>query len=352
MYEHMTFEKLLADMMRRAPDGIDTREGSIFYDAIAPAAAELANAYIELDYAMNEAFADTAEREFLIRRCSERNITPQQATRAVLKGIFLPAVPAGSRLRAGDRSYMVLEQIEGNAYRVECEQAGADGNAYLGTLVPVAYIDGLESATLTEVLVPGEDEEDTDALRARYFATFDSQAFGGNIADYREKVSALPGVGAVKVHPVWNGGGTVKVVLLSSEYKVPSAELISRVQQSVDPEESSGQGMGLAAIDHRVTVVGATPAEVSIVTHLTYQDGYDWTAVEEPVTAEIERYFDELRHSWQEQELTVVRISQIETRLLGVAGIVDINGTTLNGKENNLNVTADAVPVLGSVSDG
>ena len=43
-------------------------------------------------------------------------------------------------------------------------------------------------------LMPGEEEEDTESLRSRYFAGFDSQAFGGNRADYKEKVKALDGV--------------------------------------------------------------------------------------------------------------------------------------------------------------
>ena len=349
MYEHMTFDKIMSDMLARAPGGIDTREGSIFYDAVAPAAAELANAYIELDYAMGEAFADTAEREFLIRRCAERGITPREPTNAILKGVFAPSVPVGSRFSGDDKNYVVLEQIEGTDYRVRCEQAGEDGNSYLGTLIPIEYIDGLESAKLTEVLIPGEDEEGTDELRTRYFAAFDAQAFGGNIADYKEKVSALPGVGAVKVYPVWDGGGTVKLVLLSSEYKVPSAELIASVQAAIDPEGHPGEGVGIAPIDHTVTVVGANVQTVDILTKLTYENGYSWESVQQSVKDAVERYFDELRRAWEGQEQTVVRISQIETRLLDVAGIIDIANTTINGVAENLTVGADTVPVLGSV---
>lgn len=351
MYEHMTYEKILSDMLARAPANVDTREGSIFYDAVAPAAAELANAYIELDYCMDEAFADTAEREFLIRRCAERGITPQEATNAVLKGIFEPSVPIGSRFNADDKNYVVLEQIEGTAYRVQCEEAGAAGNMYLGSLIPIEYINGLESAMLTEVLIPGEDDEDTDILRARYFRSFGSQAFAGNIADYREKANALPGVGAAKVYPVWNGGGTVKLVILSSEFKPPSNELISSVQTAIDPEENQGQGIGLAPIDHTVTVTGAEAREVEIGLHLTYAPGYDWAGVQDGVMDAIEAYFAELRQAW-ESETVIVRISQIETRLLGVAGILDLRDTDIGGATQNLQIDADAVPMLGSVTDG
>lgn len=63
---------------------------------------------------------------------------------------------------------------------------------------------GSPRAELVELLIPGDDEEETEAFRQRVLDSFQSQAFGGNQADYREKVLAMDGVGAVKVHAVWN----------------------------------------------------------------------------------------------------------------------------------------------------
>lgn len=45
----MTFEKLLKDMLDRVPSTLDKREGSVLYNALAPSAIELQNAYIEMD---------------------------------------------------------------------------------------------------------------------------------------------------------------------------------------------------------------------------------------------------------------------------------------------------------------
>lgn len=67
---------------------IDTREGSLIYDALAPASIELRIMYMEFDVIMNETFADTAHREWLIKRCAERGITPYPAKKAILKGVF------------------------------------------------------------------------------------------------------------------------------------------------------------------------------------------------------------------------------------------------------------------------
>ena len=41
-YEEMTYERIVSRCLARVPGTVDKREGSIIYDAIAPAAAELA----------------------------------------------------------------------------------------------------------------------------------------------------------------------------------------------------------------------------------------------------------------------------------------------------------------------
>ena len=56
MYEQMEYRYILSRMLERVPDIMDKREGSVIYDALAPAAAELANMYIELDSVLNQTF--------------------------------------------------------------------------------------------------------------------------------------------------------------------------------------------------------------------------------------------------------------------------------------------------------
>ena len=46
MFENYTYEKILNDMLDRVPDSLDKRQGSIIYNALAPAAVELQNMYI------------------------------------------------------------------------------------------------------------------------------------------------------------------------------------------------------------------------------------------------------------------------------------------------------------------
>lgn len=353
MYEDVTFESIMERMLQRVPSTMDKREGSVIWDALAPAAIELQNLYIALDTVLNETFADTASLYYLAKRAAERGISQKLASNAILCGEFTPVtleVPIGSRFSCDSLNYVVTEKDTDGVYKLMCETAGIEGNVHFGLLIPIDYIDGLETAELTELLIPAEDDEDVESLRERYFESMTSQAYGGNIADYKKKTNSISGVGGVKVTPVWNGGGTVKLTIIDSAYGVPSDELIEVVQNEIDPIGHSGEGVGLAPIGHIVTVVGVQGKTVDIVTNITYQTGWNWDSAKSYVLNAIDQYFKELGETWEENENLIVRISQLESRILACEGVLDIQETTLNGSTSNLSLSTDEIPVRGTVN--
>ncbi|MGN9164975.1 baseplate J/gp47 family protein [Tissierellaceae bacterium HCP3S3_D8] len=355
MFKDKTFENILQRMMDRVPNKYDKRQGGIIYNALAPAAAELTQMYIDLGLIEDRTYADTSTGDDLTRRASERGINRYSATKAIRKGIFktnnnLPLnIPIGSRYTGDDLNYKVIEKIKDGEFRLECEEDGAKGNVYVGTLIPIEYINGLVSAELADILIPGEDEEDDESLRKRYFESLESQAFGGNIADYKKKTNEINGVGGVKVYPVWDGGGTVKLVIINSDFNKPSQELIDYVQNEIDPIEYQGEGVGIAPVDHVVTVEGVKERIVNVETKIAFQEGYTWKDVEDSFKGAINGYFDELKKSWQDESNLVIRISYIETRVLGLPGILDIQNTKLNGVNENLVLSDVEIPSLGEV---
>lgn len=350
MYESVTYDLILKRMLDAVPNDVDKREGSIIFDALAPAALELVNMYVQLDNVLNETFADTASREFLVRRASERGITPEPATKAILKGQFNIDIPIGSRFSLEKLNYAAIERISTGVYRMECETPGTGGNRQLGKLIPIDYIEGLTSAKLTELLMPGEDEEDTEVFRKRYLDSLTSLAFGGNQADYKQKVSAIDGVGGVKVVPTPMGGGTVGLILKSADMGAPSSTLLSEVKEAVDPTDQSGKGVGIAPIGHKVYVMGAQWVTVNIAFSITYQSGWNWAMVGPSAEKAIDGYFLELCTRWPEDGDIVVRLSQIEMRLLNLKGVLDVTGTTLNGSAQNLLLSEGKLPKRGTVS--
>ena len=402
MYEAQTYESILARMLQKAlsiNSNLDTREGSLVWYGDAPAAVELQNLYIALDTVLNETFADTATRPYLILRAAERGLSPQPASPAILQMAITPTtlfLPLNTRFSIGELNYYVSADRGSGNYELTCETAGEAGNNYTGTVIPIEYVDGLETCKITSVLVPGEDEEDTELFRQRYLNSLNAQAFGGNQIDYIEKVNAIPGVGGVKVYRAWNGdlkpanmippkeaeawieglsgvpepvklwldtvyaaaknnmftvGGTVKLVVINSTFTVPSPTLVEQVQTAVDPLQNAGEGVGIAPIGHVVRVEGVQEETVDLGFALYYQRGWSWEDVSGYVTEAINWYFLELAQSWADQdEALVVRISQIESRLLGITGILDIANTTINEKAANHTLALDHIPVLGSLA--
>lgn len=258
------------------------------------------------------------------------------------------------------------------------------------------YIKGLQTAELTEILIPGEDEEETEDLRKRYFDSFNESAFGGNRADYLEKVNAIPGVGRTKVTRVWNAditpanmipkegvcewyesvkdtvaeevghwldsvfyaakakklttGGTVLLTIIDSEFGAASDALVQAVQTAIDPEEGAGGGYGLAPIGHVVKVESAKTKKVIIRSTLTFEEGYGWGNLQGLLEDAVSGYLLELRKEWADSSYLVVRVSQVENRLLNVSGVIDVQGTLINGESGNLNLGEYEIPVFGGVS--
>lgn len=355
MYEHMTYESVLQRMLARVSNTIDKREGSVIYDALAPAAAELAQMYIELDINYNLSFADTASGEYLTRKAAEFGVNRSAATVAIRQGTFyrgssvLMDIPLGSRFSIEGQTFTATERISTGVYKLRCGETGRIGNEQFGALLPIDYIANLTIAELGNVLVPGEDEETDEALRQRLYAAVNEPAFGGNIADYKNKINAIPGVGATKVYPAWNGGGTVKCTVIASDWSVPSSSLVDEVQTLVDPTVNSGLGIGVAPIGHTVTIAGVTSQIINIETTLTLANGITPAQVQAEIEVAIESYLLDLRKDWVNQQQLVVRIAQIDARLLTVTSVDDVMDTKINGAAANLTLTADEIPLMGTV---
>lgn len=369
MYEDQTYETILERSLDRVATDVDKSEGSVIMNAVAPVSAEHANIYILLDGIIRDGYADTACRDYLVLRCAERGITPYPATNAVLKGKFNMEIPIESRFNLDEINYKAIAFIESKEepvepedeeeepemityyyYQMECETAGTEGNRQFGELEAIDFIDEDLYGELVELLIPAEDEEDTEVLRQRYLNSFKSTPFGGNKQDYREKTDAIEGVGGTVVVPVWNGGGTVKLIIIDSSYNVASGALVSKVQEAIDPDPQ-GTGSGIAPIGHTVTVVSAVAETINVSCKCTLDDGYSWSQIEAKAKEIIEAYFLDLRKNWENGAVTV-RISQIENKLLSLEGVLDVTDTALNGSGSNMALTEDKIPVLGGVTGG
>ena len=402
MFETYDFDYLMDRMLSNIEDSVDKREGSIIYDALAPAALELSNFYVALDMIVDEMFGDTASYYYLIKRAAERGLTPKQATKAVCKAEISPTtvtLSAGDRFSCGDLNFSVSGAVEGEdgVWKIECETDGTAGNLSTGTLLPIETVEGLETASLTELLIPGEEEEDVETFRTRYYSSFNSKSYGGDREDYITKVNEINGVGGCKVKRAWeNGyrpadmipssevktwfnqqsastvgtdvyewiskvynaandkllttGGTVKLTIIDSQFNVPSSTLVKSVQEEIDPVETAGEGYGTAPVGHVVNVQGVNEVTVNFDFTITYESGVTFTDIQTLIESAVDGKIAELRQSWSTSDNIIVRVSAFEALLLNINGIVDVTGTTINGVAGNLTLDENSIPVRGTVS--
>ena len=119
--------------------------------------------------------------------------------------------------------------------------------------------------------------------------------------------------------------------------------------------------MDIAPIGHRVTVEAAAKSAVNIGLNIKFLGTDTFSTCLADITATIQAYFDELNKGWQDTEVVttsryenrgiVIRISQIESRLLARPYVADISHTTLNGTEENVELANNALATIGKITD-
>ena len=353
------YSVILNRLLGRVDSSYDKREGSIIYMMLAPVALEFAQAYANLLQIQDDAYADTASMYWLEKRAKERNFYPTEATAAVMKGKFNIEVD-NQTLFTGintELNYTVGEEITGindgyYYYEMICTETGEAGHSYIGNIVPVnGDIEGLSLAEITETIVRGADKETVEHFRERYFDSFINQSFGGNIAEYKEKMKEVSAdVGGVKVYPLWlTNESEIVIVFTNAENEKPDNSLVAFCQNEICPTPYTG--VGIAPIGHNVIIEGVNYTDISIGLTLTYATGYSWDDVYEAIENVINTYISELNAEWENVDNIIIRISQIESKVLTITGIIDVTDTTINNSQSNLTLNANNIARVVDISE-
>lgn len=344
MYEHQTYSAILARMLAQVPNTEDKREGSIIHDALAPAAAELSQAYIALDAALRLGFGDTSSGGYLDRRGSEVGVVRKPVSKALRKGLFWNAagqafdVQLGSRYSCDSLTFVVTARMSAGQFVLECEKAGEAGNRVLGKLLPITYVAGLATAELTDVLLAGEDEEEDDQLRERILQKVRQPATSGNASHYVQWATSVNGVGAAKVTELWDGPGTVKVSIVDSDRQPALPALVAEVAEYLE---------SVRPVCAAVTVVSAVGLQVHAAATVVLAPGYALQEVQNAFGAALTEYLRGIAFS-----AAYVSYAKIGTLLLSMDGVLDYTALTLNGGTSNVVLADNQVPVAGTVGLG
>jgi uncharacterized phage protein gp47/JayE len=379
--ENNSFEKIMSRMLERNElIDVDKRQGSIIYDTLAPCAMELAEAYIMMDILQEQTYLLSATGTNLDKRAYDYGISRMQGSKAQRIGEFKKYlvdeftgeyvlddnderilvdmdIPIGSRFMVPDNANIVFKytgDIDNNKI-LECESEGTGGNEHIGIILPLVPITDMVEAKITSTYKYGEDEETDDELRLRVQEHITNQAFGGNIADYIEKVNSIDGVGNTKVFPAWEGGGSVLLSVVDPTYNPISSQFADSLKEQIDPED--GNGVGIAPIGHIVTIT--TPVEETVDVELTL--AIEENAVQGEITSEVEtvlrEYFQSVRKEFaQDVSLAIYRARIIDVLFDNISDILNVTNVLLNNTDADIVYTDEGLigyqylPKLGEVT--
>jgi uncharacterized phage protein gp47/JayE len=334
MWENKTYENIVADMLSRVPNDVDKREGSIIYDALAPCAFQLAQTYFNLNNFIDLVSGDTAVGEYLDRVVADYGITRKPATYAIRQINTSASVSVGTRWGLDDTTYIITELVSTNVYKAQCEQLGDMGNAYSGILQNIDNVGGV-TATLTSILAPGEDEETDDNLRARFYNQIQTPSTSGNADNYKKWALEVPGCGDAKIFPLWNGNGTVKVLVVDENMGI-DVNLSTTVYNYIETVRPVGA---------TVTVESPTSKVIGITANVVLDGSKTLADVQTAFIAAVTAYLRETVF-----DIYSVSYARIGSLLLAIDGVQDYNTLLVNGGTANITILDTEMPLTGAIT--
>lgn len=327
-----TYDEILADILERVGDSLDTRVGSLAYIMASATAINMRAMYDFVEQSRNDAYLDTATGERLESLADLYGFTRRGETNAVVKLVGGEGLNVGDKVACGDLKYEVISL--GDDYMLaECTTQGIVGNSYVGEVVPVDNVNVTEEIKIVEIVAYAEGEEEDDELRKRCLERAKCPMCTGNVVFYKEILDSIAGVGGRKIVPAYEGGGSVKVIVTDTDYNEATQALMDYVKSVLDPVENEGLGMGLAPIGHRVTVETVEKVDVEIVVEAwgNYPQDYYLRYARN----EIPKLFKELNKAWDREEKMVLRDRLIEDVFFSL-GCSDVSVKSINGEINRL----------------
>lgn len=160
--------------------------------------------------------------------------------------VYVGASTAASLVDLGNTTYtnvpVLVNSSAGGTATIRAVNAGIDGNTGVGSITNVVAGNAdLYSVTNPLATSGGSEVESDEDLRTRILLEYSSQG-AGTLTDYKRWALSYSGVGKAYVEPVWNGGGTVLVVVNDSNGSsvqqsgtVEAGNVVLGLQEMLDP---------------------------------------------------------------------------------------------------------------------
>lgn len=349
-YENYTPEKLKADMLAALEGSVETREGSYVNTLVSPMAYQLYKIYQLIPQILLMAFPDDTAGEFIDRRCADFGITRVAGTRAWVRVRFVtsfltasPNIPAGTWVVTEDGLRFVTHEsavFAGGQAEVlaTAERIGRAYNVEAGAITSLAVnVGGVAYVTNPAPAEGGTDDESDSSLLERFHEHLRRPVSSGNVNHYIAWAREVPGVGRASAVPIWNGPGTVKVIIAGPDKEAVDSTVVSACAQHIEAERPIGAA---------VTVVSVQARMVSVAAAVTLIPGH--TAQE--VASEMTQTLRELLAGLPFGQENLLRYSRALALLLDCEGVEEYHTFTLNETSANVTAEADETLTVGTVS--
>lgn len=341
-YNQETYQVIRQRMLDNMSNDIDKREGSFVSNMVSPVGVEFAKYYIELDNILAIMFLEDATNEFLDKKVYDFGIYRKMGTsaRGTIKvtGTNGTFIPKGSEvLSQGELAFYTLHDAwienEEVIIEVEASNVGVDFNIIANSIDKFAKkIDGVSSVTNEEEFREGTDTETDEELRERFFEIIRRPATSGNIYHYEQWAKEIDGINQARIKPLWNGNGTVKVIV-SNNNNVVSEEIIQKCQEHINKVRPVGAD---------VTVITPSKLDIVISGNVYIEDGFNYTQAMLDFESNLKQYLSSC--------IDTVIYTRVASCLGSVEGVKDYSDLKVNDGTINISYSDEELPIVKSIN--
>ena len=319
---------------------IDKREGSFTNNMISPVVEELAKAYINMEDILSLGFIDDSFDTYLDKRVSEFGVYRKEGIKAIgeikVEGKDGATITNGTLIKANDLYFTVLNDIElptDNKLYVEANEVGYKYNLLANTEFELVEKNDKVTRLVNEAdFINGVDVESDEDLRKRFVKVVNNPSTSGNKNHYEEWALEVNGVGRAIVYPLWNGNGTVKVMIVGNDNKPVTEDIIENCKLYI--EENMPIGCQL-------TVITPSLLNVSVKASIELKEGY--------ILEDIQTDFKTSLNEYLKGVTTELTYSKVYGLLVNHSGVEDVTEFKINDSNVNISISEDKIINISEV---
>ena len=343
MFRDKTQESLKSEILNNYNLDIAKNEGSFLDEIASGSAIAHASFYSILEKMLNVAFIKDSFEDNIDKRVSEFGVKRKQGQPAMgyltFTGENGTIIYREQPIKYNNLTYQTVcveefVKIENGSVKiiVQAENAGSEYNIPSSATL-TSEIEGVTKITDYTPYKVGTNDETDDELKERFFYIQAHKGTSGNVDDYINWALQVDGVKNVKVIPLWNGNGTVKVIVMTKNNRNVSPEVVEATKEYIESKRPIGAN---------VTVTTPRVLDIQISAKVEHEKYVDLDSIK----AQFRDYVDEYLVN-AVSEITYTKIAGILSK---IEGVIDYSNLTINNGTRNIKLVTDQVGSVGTIT--